>query len=161
MTPDVISPEQFRVGLGHFASGIVVVTARRPQGVVGMTCQSFFSVSLDPPLVALSPGRTSTTWPAVAAVGEFCVSILSHEQAELGRRFAISGSDKFAGVEWSSSPLLQAPVLDGCLAFLECRMEQVHDAGDHYLVIARVLDLAINGGAPLLFYRGTFGTFNT
>jgi flavin reductase (DIM6/NTAB) family NADH-FMN oxidoreductase RutF len=157
----MVPAERFRRVLGHFASGLVIITARTPDRTVGMSCQSFFSLSLDPPLVALSPSRTSTTWPHVRRAGKFCVSILGEDQAELCRRFSMSGTDKFAGVGWATSAIVGAPVIDGCLAWIECAIEDVHDAGDHYLAVARVLDLDARDGTPLLFYRGRFGSFRT
>lgn len=154
-----IDPLLFRTVLGHFGSGVVVISAVGARGPVGMSCQSFFSVSLDPPLIAVSPARTSTTWPHIAQVGHFAVSILSRDQEKLCRSFAVSGGDKFVGVEWEPARRTGAPVLAGALAWLDCRVEDIHEAGDHFLVVARVMDLEAGGGEPLMFYRGGFGSF--
>ena len=147
---------RFREVLGHFATGITIVTAMEDEGPVGFTCQSFTSLSLDPALIALAPAKTSTSWPKIAAAGAFCVNILSSDQEALCRTFAASGADKFAGVGWSTAAT-GAPVLDGALAFIDCHLEQIHDAGDHELVIGRVLDMGVGEGTPLLYYRSGVG----
>jgi 3-hydroxy-9,10-secoandrosta-1,3,5(10)-triene-9,17-dione monooxygenase reductase component len=153
-TPD------FRTTLGHFASGVVIVAAQHEGRPVGLSIQSFASLSLDPPLVSLSVSLTSTTWPAIAGQGQFCANILSADQETLCRQFAISGADKFAGVSWTASPLTQSPRIDGALAWVDCSIQATYRAGDHWLIVADVLDLGHGGraGPPLLFYRGTFGT---
>lgn len=153
-----VGTRAFRDVLGHFASGVTVVTAATGVGPVGFTCQSFTSLSLDPPLVALAPGKSSTSWPRIAAAGAFCVNILQADQVDVGRTFAVSSAeqaDKFAGVPWSPAPS-GAPVLDGVLAWVDCTLLAVHDAGDHELVLGRVTDLGVGDGEPLLFYRGRF-----
>jgi 3-hydroxy-9,10-secoandrosta-1,3,5(10)-triene-9,17-dione monooxygenase reductase component len=149
---------EFRTVLGHFASGIVIVTGLGESGPSGFTCQSFFSLSLDPPLVAFAPGRSSTSWPGIAATKSCTVNVLSEEQEALARGFSLSGKDKFAGVGWTAGAT-GAPRLDHALAWLDCRLERVVEGGDHHLVVARVVELGSQHGDPLLFYRGGFGTF--
>lgn len=156
--PTAFETARFREVLGHFASGVTVVTAMEDVGPVGFTCQAFTSLSLDPPLVALAPGKSSTSWPRIAEAGRFCVNILADDQEALCRDFAVSGGDKFTGIGWSPGST-GAPVLDGVLAWVECELLLVHDAGDHELVFGRVVDLGVNPGAPLLYYRGGFGRF--
>jgi 3-hydroxy-9,10-secoandrosta-1,3,5(10)-triene-9,17-dione monooxygenase reductase component len=151
---------QFRTVLGHFASGVVVVTGATAQGPVGFTCQSFTSVSLDPPLVAIFPGRASTSWPGIGESGAFCANVLTEEQEALCRAFAVSGGDKFSGVGWSKAAT-GSPVLNDVLAWIDCRVEAVHDAGDHLVVLGRVQEMAYSNGRPLLFYRGGFGGFTS
>lgn len=157
-----LSSSRFREVLGHFASGLTIVTAVDPQGPVGFTCQAFMSLSLDPPLIALAPGKSSTSWPRIAPVRNVCVNILSDTQEALCRDFAVSGADKgdkFAGVGWKPGPA-GAPALDGVLAWIGCRVLRSHDAGDHELVVAEVTDTFVDPQAqPLLFYRGGFGRF--
>jgi 3-hydroxy-9,10-secoandrosta-1,3,5(10)-triene-9,17-dione monooxygenase reductase component len=157
-----ISSSRFREVLGHFASGLTVVTSVDQQTPVGFTCQAFMSLSLEPPLIAIAPGKSSTTWPRIAPGGTFCVNVLSEDQEALSREFAISGSeiaDKFSGVGWSPGPA-GAPVLEGALGWLSCRIVQSYEAGDHELVVAEVLDMSVdNSGRPLIFYRGGFGRF--
>jgi len=153
-----IEKGEFRAALGHFASGVVIVTGVHEGHPTGFTCQSFFSLSLDPPLVAMAPGKASTSWPRVAEGGNLCANILAADQESLARTFANSGADKFAGVGWLAGPS-GAPHLHGALVWIDCAIETVHDAGDHHLVVARVLGLEVGAGQPLLFYRAGFGGF--
>jgi 3-hydroxy-9,10-secoandrosta-1,3,5(10)-triene-9,17-dione monooxygenase reductase component len=138
--------------MGHFATGVTVVTAMHGAHPVGFTCQSFISLSLDPPLIAIAPSKSSTSWPRIRVADGFCVNVLGESQAELCRSFARSGGDKFAGIDWSPGTT-GAPVLRQSLAWVECRLEAAHDAGDHELVIGRVSDISTGEGTPLLFYR--------
>ncbi len=154
---EVIDSRVMRDGLGHFASGVTVVTAAGPDGPLGFTCQSFSSLSLDPPLVAIAPARTSTTWPRLRDVGRFCVNVLAEDQSDLSAAFARSGVDKFAGVPWRPSPH-GSPVLDGVVAWIDCTLWAEYDGGDHTIVAARVLDLGADPDRrPLLFHRGAYG----
>jgi flavin reductase (DIM6/NTAB) family NADH-FMN oxidoreductase RutF len=153
----VIEAAELRNVLGHFATGVVVVTGIGPTGPAGLTCQSFFALSLDPPLVAVAPSRRSLSWPAILPSQAFCVNVLADTQESLGRAFATSGGDKFAGVGWSPAPS-GSPRLHDVLAWLDCRLVDAHDGGDHHLVVGRILDMGAGGGEPLLFYRGGFGT---
>ena len=143
--------------MGSFATGVTVVTAAEDGAPVGFTCQSFVALSLDPPLVALAPARSSTSWPRIRKAGRFSVNVLGEEQEEVCRVFARSGVDKFDGVEWGWGPV-GAPRLAGCLAWVDCELEVAHAAGDHELVVGRVVDLRIGTGRPLLFYRSAFVT---
>ncbi|WP_097982466.1 flavin reductase family protein [Streptomyces sp. f150] len=153
-----IAPAEFRRVLGHFASGVTVVTARDADGPTGFACQSFASLSLDPPLVSFMVARTSTTWPRIARAGVFCVNVLGAEQSALCRRFAVSGSDKFAGVAYGEAPATGSPLLDAVPAWIDCRIHAVHTGGDHLIVVGRVEALgAEEEGEPLLFHRGAFG----
>jgi flavin reductase (DIM6/NTAB) family NADH-FMN oxidoreductase RutF len=154
---EVIDPRVMRDVLGHFASGVTVVTADTDAGPIGFTCQSFSSLSLDPPLVALAPARTSTTWPRLRDLGRFCVNVLAEDQSDLSAAFARSGADKFAGVRWRPSPH-GSPVLDGVVAWIDCTLWAEYDGGDHTIVAARVLDLGADPDRrPLLFHRGSYG----
>jgi 3-hydroxy-9,10-secoandrosta-1,3,5(10)-triene-9,17-dione monooxygenase reductase component len=158
MTDTAIETAEFRTVLGHFASGVVVVTGMHRTEPCGLTCQSFFSLSLDPPLVAFAPGKSSTSWPKVSSSGHLCVNVLASEQESLARTFAQSGADKFDGVGY----LLGsggAPRIHDALAWIDCAIVEVLDAGDHYLAICRVAALELGSDTPLLFYRGGFGTF--
>ncbi|MFF7492411.1 flavin reductase family protein [Streptomyces rubiginosohelvolus] len=153
-----IAPAEFRRVLGHFASGVTVVTARDADGPTGFACQSFASLSLDPPLVSFMVARTSTTWPRIARAGAFCVNILGAEQGALCRGFAVSGADKFAGVAYGDAPATGSPLLDSVPAWIDCRIHAVHTGGDHLIVVGRVEALgAEEEGEPLLFHRGAFG----
>ena len=155
-----IDSARFRQVLGHFASGITIVTALDGGEPVGMTAQSFSSVSLEPPLVAFFPGKASTSYPRIQRAGVFCVNVLADDQEALCRAFAVSGGDKFHGVGYKPAAGTGSPVLSDALAWIDCRIEAEHDAGDHLITIGRVLDLEVTREAgPLLFYRGGFGRF--
>jgi 3-hydroxy-9,10-secoandrosta-1,3,5(10)-triene-9,17-dione monooxygenase reductase component len=148
-----VDSDAFRQVLGHFCTGVTVITT---EGPAGFACQAFAALSLSPPLVLFCPGKTSSTWPVIERAGHFCANVLTDGQQELARRFGTSGGDKFAGVPWTPSPL-GAPVLDGALTWVDCAVEAVHEAGDHYLVTGRVTGLgATRAGRPLLFYRGRY-----
>ncbi|MDX3575825.1 MULTISPECIES: flavin reductase family protein [unclassified Streptomyces] len=153
---------EFRRVLGSFASGVTVVTApaaAEEGSPAGFACQSFSSLSLDPPLVAFMVARTSTTWPRIARAGVFCVNVLGAGQQALCRAFAASGTDKFAGVDHDPAPVSGAPRLAGALAWIDCTIHAVHTGGDHLIVVGRVNALGTADGAdeaPLLFHRGRF-----
>jgi 3-hydroxy-9,10-secoandrosta-1,3,5(10)-triene-9,17-dione monooxygenase reductase component len=153
--------EAFKAVLGRFATGVTVVTATTAEGPVGFTCQAFTSLSLQPPLVALAPAKGSTSWPRIAQAGAFCVNVLAAGQEELCRRFATPAeppSAKFDGVAFERAPS-GAPLLGSVLAWVDCRLVVVHDAGDHELVVGEVRALGVGQGEPLLYYRGRFGRF--
>jgi 3-hydroxy-9,10-secoandrosta-1,3,5(10)-triene-9,17-dione monooxygenase reductase component len=145
----------FRSVLGSFPSGVTVVTGGPAGAPAGFTCQSFASLSLDPPLVVVLAARSSRSWPAIAAQGRFCVNVLAEEQAQLSGVFARSGTDKFAGVDWTPSPL-GSPVLAGVAAWIDCTVTEVRPGGDHLIVIGRVGHCEAEGGYPLLFHRGEY-----
>jgi flavin reductase (DIM6/NTAB) family NADH-FMN oxidoreductase RutF len=149
---------RFREALAHFATGITIVTALEDGEPVGFTCQAFAALSLDPPMVILAPARSSTSWPRIAKAGAFCVNILEEHQEALSRTFAVSGGDKFDGVGWTPG-ITGAPVLEGSLAVIECRLGDIFDGGDHELVTGHVVAMEIGSGGPLLFYRSGFGRF--
>ncbi|GAA3490055.1 hypothetical protein GCM10018987_41380 [Streptomyces cremeus] len=157
--PPPVDPARFRDVLGRFASGITVVAALDEHGgPVGLACQSFASLSLDPPLVLLCVGKSSSSWPRVERARRFGVSILADDQADtcaaLGRR----GSDKFAGIDWERTPN-GAVRINNALATVDCELYAVHEAGDHYVITARVLDLdARPDGSPLLYFRSDYAT---
>jgi flavin reductase (DIM6/NTAB) family NADH-FMN oxidoreductase RutF len=152
-----VDPRRMREVLGHFASGVTVVTAVTATGPIGFTCQAFSSLSLDPPLVVFAPARTSRTWPRLREIGHFCVNVLAEDQDALSRAFARSGTDKFTGVPWTPSPH-GSPVLRDVVAWIDCALEAEYEGGDHTLAVARVLDLGSDPGRrPLLFHRGSYG----
>jgi 3-hydroxy-9,10-secoandrosta-1,3,5(10)-triene-9,17-dione monooxygenase reductase component len=126
---------------------------------VGLTVGSFFSVSLDPPLVGFCVGTGSTTWPAIARSGVFAVSVLAHDQAEVCRTLATKEPNKFATLAWSAAPTTGAPLINQALAHIECEIETRHQAGDHWIVVGRVLHLSVHrdDAGPLSFWRGRFG----
>ena len=155
-----IDPGHFRNVLGHYPTGVCVVTGCNADGLSsGLVVGSFTSVSLDPPLVAFSPDKGSTSWPQVRECGHFCVNVIGADQLDLCRKFASKGRDKFEGVAHRLSPR-GLPVLDNIVAYIECELEDEIDAGDHTIVLGRVLHLDVQRGEdPLLFFRGRYGRF--
>jgi flavin reductase (DIM6/NTAB) family NADH-FMN oxidoreductase RutF/DNA-binding IclR family transcriptional regulator len=155
-----VSDRHFRDVLGHLPTGVVVVTALAADGApVGMAVGSFTSVSLDPPLVAFFPDKSSSTFPRLRESSSFCVNILAADQGEVCRRFATKGADKFADTAWKAAPS-GAPVLDGVVAWIDCDFESVQEAGDHLLVLGRVSAMDVSRPTiPLLFFQGGYGAF--
>jgi len=150
------SPEQMRLVLGTFATGVVVVTGDDDGAPVGFTCQSFASVSLNPPLVLFCPAHTSFSWPRIHASGRFAVNVLADDQQEVCDRFATSGGDKFAALPWHRTAW--GPTIEGSLATVLCTIEAVHPGGDHDIVVGRVRQLVAHREvSPLVFFRGAFG----
>ncbi|MGW2718247.1 flavin reductase family protein [Streptomyces sp. NPDC001492] len=157
-----VDPAEFRSVLGNFATGVTVVTAPAVDGEstpAGFACQSFSSLSLDPPLIAFMVGRTSTTWPRIARAGVFCVNVLGAHQEALCRAFAVSGADKFRGVAYDAAPVSGSPRLTGAAAWIDCTIHAVHTGGDHLIVVGRVGALGTGEAphGPLIFHRGRFG----
>ena len=157
----VLGPDDFRRVLGHFASGVTVVTTLDADGhPVGLTASAFTSVSLDPPLVLVCVALTSQSYPAFHTHGKFAINVLHAEHEQLARRFASSGSsaEKFAGTGYKKGAL-GLPVLEDALAELECTIVHVYPAGDHTIFVGRVEAADSRGDAglePLLYYRGRF-----
>lgn len=149
--------KEFRRVLGRFATGVLVATGRNADGIpVGVTINAFSSVSLDPPLVLFCLGREASCYPALAEGSHFALNILAEEQRFLSDRFAAKGDDKFAGVAFRPG-LGDCPLLDGCLAHIECRREATHPGGDHGIVVGRVERLVLKGeGRPLLYFGGAY-----
>jgi 3-hydroxy-9,10-secoandrosta-1,3,5(10)-triene-9,17-dione monooxygenase reductase component len=158
-TPE-IDPGHFRQVLGHFASGVTIITGLDGERPVGLAVGSFFSVSLAPALVGFCPSKTSSSWPVIRAAGRFCVNVLGEGQEALSRRFATPGVDRFGGVGWSPTARGGSPRLAEVLAWIDCEVADVHDAGDHEICVARVLDLDVaDRSGPLIYYRGGYGRF--
>jgi 3-hydroxy-9,10-secoandrosta-1,3,5(10)-triene-9,17-dione monooxygenase reductase component len=158
----MIAPAIFRMVLGNYPTGVCAITATGADDApLAMIVGSFTSVSLDPPLIGFFPDKSSRSWPMIANAGRFCVNILAAGQRETCRQFASSGNDKFAGVEFSVSGN-GSPLLAGSIAWIDCDLEQVSEAGDHYFVLGRVLALdVLSEDDPLLFFKGSYGGFAT
>lgn len=159
-TPE-IDPLLYRETLGYFPTGVVVITAIDDTGSpAGMVVGSFTSVSLDPPLVAYLPARTSGSFARLRTSDHFVVNVLGADQTELCTRFASRVADKFEGVEWTPAPVSGAPILADAVSWIECAVHQEHDGGDHAIVVGRVLDLGVQRPAlPMVFFQGGFGRF--
>lgn len=161
MPTSQISSADLREVMGHFATGVAIITANDGDEPVGLTCQSVVSVSLEPPLIAFCPAKSSSSWPRLRSSGTVCINVLAGPQGELCRQFSKSGTDKFAGV--AHSPASNgAPFIHEALAHVEATVEAEHDAGDHTIVVCRVTGLDVHAAdhGPLLFYRGGFGNFS-
>lgn len=155
--PD-IDPSEFRHLLGHFATGVTIITLARPDGVpAGMTASSLASVSLQPPLVSVCIDRDAEIHPLMLEIDRWTVNILADDQETLSRRFAEPSQDRFAGVGYTTTAT-GLVLLNGALAHLECEPEARHDAGDHTLFIGRVVGGSAHEGRPLLYYRGGYGS---
>jgi 3-hydroxy-9,10-secoandrosta-1,3,5(10)-triene-9,17-dione monooxygenase reductase component len=152
---DTFDNKTFRSVLGHFASGVTVVTGGDCDNPSGFTCQGFSSLSLDPPLIVVLPRRVSTSWSEIACSGRFCVNVLAEEQEHLSACFAQADADKFADVSWTPSPL-GSPILDGVSAWIDCELVAVHEGGDHFIVLGAVHSCHAVGGSPLVFHRGRY-----
>jgi len=156
--PPGIDQKHLRTVMGHFPTGVTIVTGLDGNEPVGFTCQAFASLSLDPPLALIAPSKASKSWPRIRASGAFSVNILEENQLDICKIFAISGigSDKFDGVEWEHGKT-GSPVLSDALAWAECVLEEVHEAGDHFVVVGKVIDAGAREGKPLVYFRGNFG----
>jgi 3-hydroxy-9,10-secoandrosta-1,3,5(10)-triene-9,17-dione monooxygenase reductase component len=161
--PRPLAPDSatYRTVLGHFATGVVLVTAVDGDEPVGMACNSFTSVSLDPPLVLFCAAKSSTTWPRIQAAGKWAANFLDDDGEEICRLFAQKGADRFARVSYTSGRS-GAPILEDALAYVDCETVVEHDAGDHVIVVGSVVELGYQAeGKPLLFYRGGYGRFES
>jgi flavin reductase (DIM6/NTAB) family NADH-FMN oxidoreductase RutF len=153
-----IDQRALRDTLGHFASGVTIISGVDSDGPVGFTCQSFYSVSMDPPLVSFSVMKTSTTYPRIRETGSFAVNVLSHHQHDVSSQFARKGSDKWAGVSWQPTAAGN-PVIHDTLMWLDCEIWAEHEAGDHLIVIGLVKETSSaqwHRHEPLLFFKGAY-----
>ncbi|MER7015265.1 flavin reductase family protein [Saccharopolyspora sp. NPDC000359] len=151
------TPLEMRRALGSFASGVTVVTGYDDGEPVGFACQSFASVSLDPPLVLFCADHRGRSWPRIRRSGRFCVHVLAERQTDLCDRFGSSRGSRFDGLPWQLSRW-GSPVLDGVLVRVHAEVRDVHVAGDHDVVIGAVLELETPcQEPPMLFFRGGFG----
>lgn len=154
----VFDQRRFRNTLGHYASGVTVISGWDAEEPVGFTCQSFYSVSMDPPLVSFSVMQTSTTYPRIRQTGRFAVNVLAHDQHHVSNQFARKGTDKWAGIDWTPSATGN-PLIRDTTMWLDCELWSEHEAGDHLIVIGRVLDMSPeewHRPEPLLFFKGAY-----
>jgi 3-hydroxy-9,10-secoandrosta-1,3,5(10)-triene-9,17-dione monooxygenase reductase component len=159
-SPAPFDDAKFRQVLGHFPTGVTVITAMHEGRPVGLAVGSFASLSLDPPLVLFCPGNQSSSWPKIRDAGVFCVNILGGDQEHVCRVFASKEQDKFSVIGYTPSPVTGSPRIHDALAWIDCEIETVHPGGDHDIVVGRVRDLdATDQHGPLVFYRGGYGRF--
>lgn len=155
-------PQDYRQTMSQFCTGVVVVTGCLDGEPLGFTAQSFASLSLDPPLVSVSPALSSRSWPRIRDAGHFGINILAEDQQGLCELFARSGEDKFGDLPWATAET-GAPILPDVLAWIDCSLEAEHPAGDHTIAVGRVQELRLLRPecTPLLFFRGGYGTFRS
>lgn len=156
--PIPFDSREFRSVLGHFATGVTVVTGTADGVPVGLAANAFSSVSLDPPLILVCMSATSETWPVIRKTGAFGVNVLGEHQEDVSRRFGRKDIDRFEALSWETA-VTGSPVLPDALAWIDCVVDAEHSAGDHIVVIGRVVALARQpeGGRPLLFFQGAYG----
>jgi 3-hydroxy-9,10-secoandrosta-1,3,5(10)-triene-9,17-dione monooxygenase reductase component len=157
--PAAPAPEarSFRDALGRFATGVAFVTAAPDGEPAGLIVNSLTSVSLEPPLIAFCPSRSSLTWSRMRRAGRFGVNILGRKHERFAKRATPAGADRFAGLNWKLGPR-GVPLLTDALATLECEIVAEHPAGDHWIVVGRVDDVRTSPlKDPLVFFAGAFG----
>lgn len=158
-----VAARRFRDTLGRYASGVTVITTMSEGKPVGMTCQSFCSVSVSPPLVTFLPMKTSRAWAQIQRSGHFAVNFLADGQDGLSNKMASRGTDKFEGVDYTLSAG-GAPLFPGTVGHVDCTVYAVHEAGDHYIVVGKVndMDFAVDEDGrspdPLLYFQGAYRT---
>lgn len=153
----VLDTREFRNALGSFATGITIISSIGRRGEpIGLTANSFNSVSLDPPLVLFSLARNANTWREFLSTHYFAVNILSTQQQSLSNRFAQPMTDKWAGIDYETWET-GCPILNGCLANFECEYRYTHDGGDHVIFVGEVLKMRCQAdGEPLIYFRGRY-----
>lgn len=151
-----IEVQELRRVMGHFATGVTVITTKDKDGAPqGLTANAFMSLSLNPPLVIISVDKGATCYNCFATGNGYTVNFLSENQEEVSKRFATKGIDKFAGLGWREGEN-GAAIIDGALGHVECRITQAYDGGDHTIVVGEILNAAANGERPLLFFKGKY-----
>jgi flavin reductase (DIM6/NTAB) family NADH-FMN oxidoreductase RutF len=153
-----IERNELRRVMGHFATGVTIITTHSPEGEIhGLTANAFTSVSLDPPLLLISVDKKAESWPYFEASKVFTVNILADDQEGLSRKFAVSGggSKKFEGVAYHLGAN-GAPIIEGTLAYIECSLYAAYDGGDHTIYLGEIQQAEVTEGKPLLFFRGGY-----
>lgn len=153
--PGPDTSDDFRAALGRFGTGVTVVTCASEIGPLGITANSFSSVSLDPPLVLWSPGKFSRRYGAFAQARHFAIHVIGEDQFHICQGFARNGT-AFDGLDWQLSEM-GVPLINGCLSRFECDKYAEHDGGDHAIIVGRVTNVVTRPGLPLLFYQGNYG----
>ncbi len=151
-----VSKDEFRRALGHFASGVTVVTSRCEDGLLrGITVSAFTSLSLDPPLVLICIDKKASLHDHLKEGGHFAANILADDQELISRRFASKDADRFEGLGYSAGDT-GAPLINGALASIECRIVHVYPGGDHTIVVGEVVVTHVSEGRPLAYFRGGY-----
>ena len=151
-----IEPQELRRVMGHFATGVTVITTKDKEGTPqGLTANAFMSLSLNPPLVLISVDKGATCYACFESPNGFTVNFLGEDQEEISKRFATKGIDKFSGLQWHPGGN-GAAIIDGVLGYVECKITQCHDGGDHTIVVGEILNASATGDRPLLFFKGKY-----
>jgi flavin reductase (DIM6/NTAB) family NADH-FMN oxidoreductase RutF len=151
-----IEAQELRRVMGHFATGVSVITTQDKDGAPqGLTANAFMSLSLDPPLIIISVDKKATCYGCFEPANYFTVNFLSEDQEDISRRFATKGADKFADLKWHAGGN-GAAVIAGNLGYVECSITACHEGGDHTIVVGEILNVAANGERPLLFFKGKY-----
>lgn len=152
----------FRRALGHFPTGVTVITAASPQdGLIGITVSSFNSVSLEPPLILFSVAKQCRSLPALRRANAYAVNVLRQDQDDISRRFAHAMTATWTDVRYRSG-VSASPILESALAVFECEPYAQHDAGDHEIFVGRVINIESDvDGQPLVFFRGAYGALDS
>jgi flavin reductase (DIM6/NTAB) family NADH-FMN oxidoreductase RutF len=151
-----LEPQELRRVMGHFATGVTVITTKDKDGNPnGLTANAFMSLSLNPPLVLISVDKGATCYSCFELENGFTVNFLSEDQEEISRRFATKGADKFADLQWHAGGN-GAAIIDGVLGYVECKVTQCHDGGDHTIVVGEIVNVSAAGNRPLLFFKGKY-----
>jgi flavin reductase (DIM6/NTAB) family NADH-FMN oxidoreductase RutF len=153
-----IEKNQLRQVMGHFATGVTIITTFNKEGEMhGLTANAFTSVSLEPPLLLISVDKKAESWPAFEESKVFTVNILAEDQEALSRKFAVSGGNKFEGVAYRRGGN-GAAILDGALSYIECTLYAAYEGGDHSLYLGEIQQAEVREGKPLCFFRGGYRT---
>lgn len=155
--PNADTSRAFRTALGRFGTGVAVITCTSELGPLGITANSFASVSLDPPLVLWSPAKSSKRFKAFTQAQHYAIHIMADSQDGICNGFTTDGA-AFEGCDWHLSEA-QVPLISNCLARFECTHHAMHEGGDHAIVVGRVTRVTTHQGDPLLFYSGNYGGF--
>jgi len=148
--------QELRRVMGHFATGVTVVTTRDKDGnPSGLTVNAFNSLSINPPLALICIGKAAECYSLFEESGVFAANLLSEEQEELSRRFATKGIEKFAGVKWRKGQN-DVPLLDGATGYIECKIINQYDGGDHTIYIGEIINATAADDRPLLFFNGRY-----
>ena len=151
-----IEAQELRRVMGHFATGVTVITTKDKDGAPqGLTANAFMSLSLDPPLAIVSVDKKATCYGCFEVGNGYAVNFLAEDQEEISKRFATKGVDKFVDLKWQAGSN-GAALIDGALGSVECKITQCHDGGDHTIVVGEILNVAANGDRPLLFFKGKY-----
>jgi flavin reductase (DIM6/NTAB) family NADH-FMN oxidoreductase RutF len=151
-----IEAQELRRVMGHFATGVTVITTKDKDGAPqGLTANAFMSLSLNPPLVIISVDKNATCYACFQVGNGYTVNFLAEDQEEISKRFATKGVDKFVDMKWQAGSN-GAAVIDGALGSVECKITQCYDGGDHTIVVGEILNVAATGDRPLLFFKGKY-----